>query len=366
MRAWRAGAYAPGGDVAAALKAGTAVSLERLPVPAPAAGEVRVRVSYAAVNPIDWKLLTGGLHAAAPVSFPATLGFDLSGVVDAVGAGVDDPELGVGAEVIGNTGLAETCKLPPPAAGSCGAMAEYAVLPASCVAPLAGAGVGLKEAAGLPLVGLTAYQALRTGSGGVSMVDGGPLGDLRAGDKLLVLGGASATGACALQIARALNDAAGDAGEKAGTIATTASSSLMPDGKTTKIDHVKSLGATKVIDYRTQKWADELEGEGFDLIYDVVGDAADLAAAPRVLRKGGLFVSTANFDPASKSTEDVRFANFFYAANGADLRELVRLAGAGALSVGVEKVYAVDELPAAIERSMSGKASGKLLLKFEE
>ena len=53
MRAWRAGAYAPGGDVAAALKAGTAVTLERLPVPAPAAGEVRVRVSYAAVNPID-------------------------------------------------------------------------------------------------------------------------------------------------------------------------------------------------------------------------------------------------------------------------------------------------------------------------
>lgn len=74
MRAWRAGAYAPGGDVAAALKAGTAVTLERLPVPAPAAGEVRVKVSYAAVNPIDWKLLTGGLHAAAPVSFPATLG----------------------------------------------------------------------------------------------------------------------------------------------------------------------------------------------------------------------------------------------------------------------------------------------------
>ena len=67
-----------------------------------------------------------------------------------------------------------------------------------------------------------------------------------------------------------------------------------------------------------------------------------------------------------RDAQDVRFANFFYAANGADLRELVRLAGAGALSVGVEKVYAVDELPAAIERSMSGKASGKLLLKFEE
>ena len=69
---------------------------------------------------------------------------------------------------------------------------------------------------------------------------------------------------------------------------------------------------------------------------------------------------------ADRDAQDVRFANFFYAANGADLRELVRLAGAGALSVEVEKVYAVDELPAAIERSMSGKASGKLLLKFEE
>ena len=69
---------------------------------------------------------------------------------------------------------------------------------------------------------------------------------------------------------------------------------------------------------------------------------------------------------ADRNAQDVRFANFFYAANGADLRELVRLADAGALSVGVEKVYAVDELPAAIERSMSGKASGKLLLKFEE
>ena len=89
------------------------LSCETLPVPAPAAGQVRVKVQYAAVNPIDWKLMSGGLDGVCPCSFPYTPGFDISGVVDAVGDDVSD--LAAGDAVVADLGLVETCCNPPPA-----------------------------------------------------------------------------------------------------------------------------------------------------------------------------------------------------------------------------------------------------------
>ena len=122
MKAWRT--YKYNEDVPAAIGA---LKLETdVPVPTPGAGEVRVKVLHAAVNPIDWKLFSGGYHSMCPATFPYVPGFDLSGTVDAVGEGVS---LAVGDTIIADTGLLETCVDPPPNGGSGGAFAEYAIVP---------------------------------------------------------------------------------------------------------------------------------------------------------------------------------------------------------------------------------------------
>merc|ERR1712178_497119 len=112
------------------------------------------------------------------------------------------------------------------------------------------AGAGEQTQAGLPLAGLTAYQVLFTGAG--KPIVGEALGDLKAGQKLLVLGGSSGTGMFGVQLAKAAG----------AHVTATASKSAMPDG-TPKIDFVRGLGADKVIDYRTQDWAEELAGQEY-------------------------------------------------------------------------------------------------------
>ena len=90
-----------------------------------------VKVAYAGVNPIDWKLFSGGLDGICPCQFPYTPGFDVSGTISAVGEGVTG--FAVGDEVAGDIGLVESCSDPPAEFGPAGAFAEYATLPASLV-----------------------------------------------------------------------------------------------------------------------------------------------------------------------------------------------------------------------------------------
>ena len=271
MKAWRSGAYGEGGDPADAI--GKLVCSD-VAVPEPAAGEVQIKVNFAAVNPIDWKLFSGGLHAVAPCIHPYTPGFDIAGTVSKIGDGVVD--FAVGDAVCADLGLVETCTDPAPAAGSCGAFAEFAVAPAAVICKTLG--VEDASAAALPLAGLTALQALFTRSGGT--FTGDTLGSLKAGDKLLVLGGATLVGACAVQLAA-------NAGA---VVACTASTNTMPDG-TTKIDFCRSLGATEVIDYKAAKWAEVLAGEEYDMIFDTVGVPEDWVDASKVLKKGREFIS---------------------------------------------------------------------------
>ena len=122
--------------------------------------EVRVKVLHAAVNPIDWKLFSGGYHSMCPATFPYVPGFDLAGTVDAVGEGVS---LAVGDTIIADTGLLETCVDPAPNGGSGGAFAEYAIVPEKLAAKIKAGDA--RTLAGLPLAGLTSYQALFTGGG---------------------------------------------------------------------------------------------------------------------------------------------------------------------------------------------------------
>ena len=129
-----------------------------VPVLKPERGEVRIRVKHAAVNPIDWRLFDGGSPQLS-AALPYVPGFDVSGEVDVVGEGVsafakDD-------KVIAYIGLTETCTPGAiPRTGSCGAFAEYVVIPSDRIAriPSEHGACDPRVLAGLPLAGLTAYQ----------------------------------------------------------------------------------------------------------------------------------------------------------------------------------------------------------------
>lgn len=350
MKAWRIGDYTKDDP-----KAGIdALKLETdVPVPTEVKeDQVLVKVKFASVNPIDWKLFSAGLHAFTPCEFPYSPGFDIAGEVVKAGSAVTN--VTVGDTIIADIGLVESCTSPAPYGGAAGAFAEYATCGADLCCKVAAG--DLKSLVGLPLAGLTSYQALFTG-GGKSFA-GEPLGDAKEGSKVLILGAAGGTGTLAIQMAKA----------KGCTVAVTASSTPMPDDASqTKIDFVKSLGADIVIDYKTQDWAVELAGQDYDVIYDCVGAQEDLVhKAPKVLKKGGTFVSIANFDPSSKSTDAVRFANFLIASDSKDLYELLAMVGKGQLKVLVDSEFEFSQVKEALHRSIGGRSVGKIVIKIAE
>jgi len=341
MRAWRAHAYGASGSPDDTIGK---MTLESVPVPQPKAGQVLVKVEAASVNPIDWKLFSGGLDAIAPTTFPYTPGFDIAGTVEALGDGVEG--LSVGDKVCGDIGLVESCKKDTEF-GPGGAFAEFAVLPANFVAKRGS--LPASDAAALPLAALTVYQALFTGAG--RSFEGEELGKLEAGQKLLVLGGATATGIYAIQLAK-------NAGA---VVATTASSNKMPDG-TSKLEVVKAMGAEIVIDYKEKDWSEELAGKDYDLILDCVGTEADWPKASKVLKKGAKFVSIANFtSPAS--TKDHKFQIFLVKSTVEDLNKLVALANDGKLRVLSDSKVKFEDVPAALKKSMGGGAAGKIIIE---
>lgn len=152
------------------------LAVTEVPTPEPSAGQVRIRVEAATVNPVDLAVRSGALGGRVPDRPSYTLGWDVAGVVDALGAGVDG--FTVGQRVIGMANFF---------AGDPGTHAEYAVLDAAALAP-APSGVSAAEAATLPLNGLTAAQAV-------------DLLGLRAGQSLAVTGAAGAVGGYAIALA---------------------------------------------------------------------------------------------------------------------------------------------------------------------
>ena len=152
MKAWRLAEY--NADVHAAVDS---LTLEDVPMPAISdENQILIKVKFASVNPIDYKLFTGGFHGACPIdTFPYTPGFDVAGIVAAIGSNVKD--LAIGDHVIADIGLLESCKSPPLKQGPAGAFAQYAIVPQDLVVACNDTG-DLKTVAGLPLAGLTVYQ----------------------------------------------------------------------------------------------------------------------------------------------------------------------------------------------------------------
>ena len=294
--------------------------------PVPGAVEVLVRVHAAAINPADWKVRARGdwgsrARFRAPGA-PAILGWDVSGVVEAVGPGVTlfQP----GDEVFG-------MPLFPNLAG---AYAEYVVAPPRHFVRKP-AGLTHVEAAGLPLVSLTAYQAL---------VD---MAKVQAGQRVLIHAAAGGVGHVAVQIAKALG----------AYVIGTASGG--------KHDFVRSLGADEVVDYKSVDFAEAVQD--VDAVIDTVGGDYT-ARSLRTLRDGGTLVSLTQPVGESVRDEAVRrgiTADFMLVEpDQAGMLAIAGLVDGGRLRVVVDTVLPLAEAAKAHELCEMGRTSGKTFLSL--
>jgi NADPH:quinone reductase-like Zn-dependent oxidoreductase len=290
---------------------------EDVEIPAPGAGEVRLRVAASAFNPVDDGIRGGYLQGPFPVTLPHTPGIDVAGTVDALGEGVDD--VAVGDAVIGF--------LPMVADG---AAAEFVNTPAEVLAP-APTSIPLGDAAALPMVGLTAWQALFDDAG------------LEAGQRVLINGAGGAVGGYAVQLAK---------GAGAHVIATASPRSL---------ERVRSAGADEVIDHTA---AEVTVAEPVDVLLNLARIAPEqLAALVALARPGGVVVNTVPTIPTPADEErGVRGVGLFVRSDTDQLGHLVALVDRGELRVDVAERVPLTELPAIHARAATGDLPGRVVV----
>ena len=287
------------------------------PVPGP--GEVRLRVAASAFNPFDDGLRGGYLQGPFPVTLPHIPGIEVAGTVDALGDGVDS--VAVGDEVIGF--------LPMVADG---AAAEYAIAPAE-ILTRAPTSIPLPDAAALPMVGLTAWQALFDDAG------------LMAGQRVLINGAGGAVGGYAVQLAKRAG---------AHVIATASPRSS---------ERVRSAGADEVIDHTTHSVTDAVT-EPVDVLLNLAPIAPEeLVALGALVGDGGVVVNTVPTIPASADEErGVRAVGVFVRSDADQLAHLVALVDRGELRVDVAERVPLAELPAVHAKAAAGALSGKVIV----
>jgi NADPH:quinone reductase-like Zn-dependent oxidoreductase len=287
--------------------------------PVPGAGQVRVHVAATSFNSVDGNIRGGFMRGPIPVVLPHTPGIDVAGTVDALGEGVAGVE--VGAEVVGFL----------PMDGD-GAAAEYVIAPAE-VLTAAPKSIPLPDAAALPLVGLTAWQALFDH------------GKLRAGQRVLVNGAGGAVGGYAVQLAK---------GAGAHVIATASPRST---------DAVKSADADEIVDHTTTRVATAVT-EPVDIVLNLAPvEPAELTALADLVRPGGVVVNTTVWMPAPHDEErGVRGIDVFVRNDAEQLSRLVALVDSGELRVDVAQRVPLAELPAVHAQAAAGTLAGKVIV----
>lgn len=295
------------------------LELEERPLPDPWATEVRVRVEAAGVNPVDWKT-RAGLGAAARSGLPLTVGWDVAGVVDAVGPGVT--RFAVGDAVFGMPWF------PRQAA----AYAEFVTAPSRHFARRPER-LSAVEAGGLPLAGLTAWQCL---------VD---IAEVRPGQRVLVHAGAGGVGHLAVQIAKA----------RGAHVVATASAA--------KHDLLAELGVDEPVDYRSRRFEEVVEP--VDVVYDLIGGDVAVRSLD-VLRPAGIMISLPSAAAAAAVEEGrargLRTTGMLVEPDGGGLEELAALVDAGALRVRVAQTFPLDRAGDAHRLGEQGRTTGKIVL----
>jgi NADPH:quinone reductase-like Zn-dependent oxidoreductase len=289
--------------------------------PAPGPTEVLVAVHAAGVNPVDWKVRARGGFLDAP---PFVVGWDVAGIVEAVAPGVT--WLAPGDEVLGMPWF-------PRQAGAYG---EYVTAPARHFV-CKPATLGFTEAAGLPLAGLTAWQAL---------VD---TADVRPGQRVLINGAAGGVGHLAVQIAKARG------------------AHVLGTARAAKHDFLRSLGADETIDYTAGDVA-AAAGE-VDVVFDMIGGSHTATLAPAV-REGGVVIPlTGGLTDATTQEAKARGARatgLLVEPDHAGLAELVALIEAGSLRVRVEQAFPLADAAQAHRLGEAGRVTGKLVLTVRD
>ncbi|WP_328869369.1 NADP-dependent oxidoreductase [Streptomyces sp. NBC_00287] len=287
-----------------------------IPKPSPGPGEVLIRVSGAALNPLDVKIGAGQVHDYFPIAFPSVVGTDLAGTIERMGPGVAGRK-------VGDAVLART----DPASG--GALAEYAVVPVSSLVAAPGA-VPLPAAAGLATAAATAWQVVFE------------VADVQPGRTLLVHGGAGGVGGFVVQFARR-------AGARVVTTASSAGAALA--GK---------LGAHEVIDYTTTDFRTIVPH--VDVVVDPVGGATE-AASLDVLGPGGLLIAL-NVPPNAEraAARGIR-AEFLFHTSDADRLAKVAAAADEGLEIVVDRTVPLEDAAAAFDHLAQGHAKGKVIVR---
>ncbi|GGX94651.1 zinc-binding dehydrogenase [Massilia dura] len=289
-----------------------AFELRDVPRPAPGAGQVLVRVHATSINPLDYQVRRGDYRDHVPL--PAITGHDVSGVVEEVGAGVT-------AFVPGD----EVWYTPRIFDGP-GSYAEYHVADESIVGKKP-ASLSHLEAASLTLVGGTAWEALAVRA------------QLRAGESILIHGGAGGVGHVAIQVAKAIG----------ARVFTTARSE--------QFEFVRGLGADVVIDYRNEDHVEvvmrETAGEGVDVIFDTIGGDT-LSRAPDVLAQLGRVVTIVDTAQPQNLVQawgkNASYHFVFTRQNRGKLDELGALVERGQLRPHVGATYSLADIPLAHAR----------------
>lgn len=296
-----------------------ALRVAEIPAPTPGPTEVLVRVHAAGINPVDWKTRAGGGVAGLLGPTPWILGWDVSGVVEQLGGGVT--RFAVGDTVYGMP------RFPHQAGG----YAEYVTAPSRHLARKPTA-MDHVHAAGLPLAGLTAWQAL---------ID---TADVQPGQRVLIHAAGGGVGHLAVQLAH----------WRGAHVIGTASAA--------KHDRLHALGADQLIDHTTTRFEDAT-GD-IDVVVDLVGGETTRRSVT-VLRPGGLLLaipSAADLpDPATLDQHRVRGLNLLVEPDHHALQQLARLADDGLLNVHIHATADLADIADLHTAGETGRTLGKLI-----
>ena len=319
------------------------VAFADIPRPALKPDEILVQVHAAGLNPIDCAIPKGTFKPILRFQLPATLGSDLAGIVVEVGSGVTRFKLG-------DAVFASIFDL------GTGALAEFAVVPENAAAHKP-ANLDFVQAASIPMVGLTSWQALKERA------------KLRPGQKVFIPAGSGGIGTFAIQLAKHL-------GAKVGTTTSTGN-----------VELVRSLGADEVIDYKTQEFEEVLQN--YDAVLGTVrGDA--LEKSLRILKPRSNVVSLVG--PPDAAFARARGMNFFMKfvfgllsrkiirharkrgveysflfvhPDGRQLAEIGKLLEAGRIRPVIDKVFPFDQAKEALAYLEQGRAKGKVVVQMK-